>query len=168
MYEVGLALASRSPSSVLLVRDDTSRFLFDVSTIPHLSLNFATPQDSIPKLRNAIADRLREGSLLEDARVELAVAQLTDDEFSLLKIFGNLKPEHGIDLRHSIGDMKFFTDPTKHGLDGLLAKRLIKVFGQSTDGGLLYSTTEFGYAVARLADDRIQEFEVGAGTESDA
>jgi hypothetical protein len=34
MYEVGVALAARQPSEVLLVRDDRKRFLFDVSTIP--------------------------------------------------------------------------------------------------------------------------------------
>ena len=34
MYEVGLALACRHPSEVLLVRDDDDPFLFDVSTEP--------------------------------------------------------------------------------------------------------------------------------------
>src|SRR5262249_28411935 len=36
MYEVGIALAARLPSEVLLVRDDNKKFLFDLSTIPHL------------------------------------------------------------------------------------------------------------------------------------
>jgi len=40
MYEVGVALACRHPSEVLLIRDDEDRFLFDVSTIPHLRLDF--------------------------------------------------------------------------------------------------------------------------------
>ena len=31
MYEVGIALACRPPSDVLLVRDDQEKFLFDVS-----------------------------------------------------------------------------------------------------------------------------------------
>lgn len=37
MYEVGVALACRNPSDVLLIRDDKERFLFDVSTIPHIT-----------------------------------------------------------------------------------------------------------------------------------
>ena len=41
MYEVGLALACRHSSEVLLVRDDHDAFLFDVSTIPHTTINFA-------------------------------------------------------------------------------------------------------------------------------
>lgn len=41
MYEAGLALASRHSSEVLLIRDDKERFLFDVSTVPHMHLDFA-------------------------------------------------------------------------------------------------------------------------------
>ena len=43
MYEVGLALACRHPSEVLLIRhkrDEKEAFLFDVSTIPHATLDF--------------------------------------------------------------------------------------------------------------------------------
>ena len=36
MYEVGIALSCRQPEEVLLVRDDDDKFLFDVSTIPHM------------------------------------------------------------------------------------------------------------------------------------
>jgi hypothetical protein len=41
MYEVGVALACRQPSEVLLVRDDdTKDFLFDLSSIPHATIDF--------------------------------------------------------------------------------------------------------------------------------
>src|SRR5438552_2510987 len=40
LYEVGIALACRMPSEVLLIRDDNDKFLFDVSTIPHQKLDF--------------------------------------------------------------------------------------------------------------------------------
>src|SRR4030067_1371975 len=35
MYEVGIALACRHPSEILLLRDYHDKFLFDVSTVPH-------------------------------------------------------------------------------------------------------------------------------------
>src|SRR6266542_3542020 len=38
MYEVGIALACRQPQEILLIREDNDRFLFDVSTIPHMRL----------------------------------------------------------------------------------------------------------------------------------
>src|SRR6266498_4784321 len=47
MYEVGLALACRQPSEVLLIRDDNERFLFDVSTIPHKIIDFDKPSIAI-------------------------------------------------------------------------------------------------------------------------
>ena len=40
MYEIGIALACRQPADVLLLRDDTDKFLFDVSTVPHMHLDF--------------------------------------------------------------------------------------------------------------------------------
>ena len=49
MYEVGLALASRQPSEVLLVRDDTKKFLFDVSTIPHITIDFTKQSAAIQR-----------------------------------------------------------------------------------------------------------------------
>jgi hypothetical protein len=47
MYEVGLALACRQPSEVLLVRDDRARFLFDVSVVPHMQVDFTDKERAI-------------------------------------------------------------------------------------------------------------------------
>jgi hypothetical protein len=85
MYEVGIALACRQPHEVLLVRDDSDRFLFDVSTIPHMTIDF----DDVRSAREAIGDelqaRLRESNYLNDARVQIAIATLTNDEIETLK-----------------------------------------------------------------------------------
>jgi hypothetical protein len=59
MYEVGLALACRQPEEVLLVRDDNERFLFNVSTIPHLTLDFKKPT-AVGVLRDELMARLKE------------------------------------------------------------------------------------------------------------
>ena len=168
MYEVGLALACRPPSDVLLIRDDHSPFLFDVSTIPHITMNFDNVQEARTILRSALIDRIREGDLIMDARVELAVSQLTDDEFRLLQIFGGLQPNQGVDIRLSIGDTKVLSESDARGIDGLLRKRLIKVFGAARDGGLLYRTTEFGYAIARVAEKRIKVFDTVESQNPDA
>ena len=52
LYEVGLALACRHPSEVLLIRDDYEDFLFDVSTVPHKNLNFTDEAGATEQLRN--------------------------------------------------------------------------------------------------------------------
>ena len=40
LYEVGLALSCRHSSEVLLIRDDHDTFPFDVSTVPHTTIDF--------------------------------------------------------------------------------------------------------------------------------
>jgi hypothetical protein len=60
MYEVGVALACRMPSEVLLVRDDKKKFLFDVSTIPHMEVDFKDHNAAIKSIRGKLADRLCE------------------------------------------------------------------------------------------------------------
>jgi hypothetical protein len=80
MYEVGIALACRQPQEVLLIRDDKERFLFDVSTIPHMHLNFGDVATTRDRLRDEIVARLRERDYFRDARVQLAIAQLTAED----------------------------------------------------------------------------------------
>lgn len=70
MYEVGVALACRHPSEVLLVRDDEDKFLFDVSSIPHMEVDFTNTGAAIDSLREALLARLRERQFVYDARVE--------------------------------------------------------------------------------------------------
>ncbi|MHB8091202.1 MAG: hypothetical protein ACYDH8_06345 [Syntrophales bacterium] len=60
MYEVGLALACRHPSDVLLVRDDKDKFLFDVSTVPHMHLDFTEPAKACAELQTELLARLKE------------------------------------------------------------------------------------------------------------
>lgn len=90
LYEVGLALACRHPSEVLLIRDDHDPFLFDVSTVPHETIDFVTDRAAaIVTLRTALAGRLKEQSFERDARVSLAIDQLTAEEVVLLKRMKN-------------------------------------------------------------------------------
>ncbi|MEO7862940.1 MAG: hypothetical protein ABIU05_21375, partial [Nitrospirales bacterium] len=68
MYEVGLAIASRQSAEVLLIRDDKSPFLFDVSTVPHKHIDFSEPTAARSILRSEIEARLREVDHVHDAR----------------------------------------------------------------------------------------------------
>jgi hypothetical protein len=85
MYEIGLALACRHPSEVLLIRDDRDHFLFDVSTVPHLTIDFASRSVAVESLHEALSARLREQQFHRDARVQIAVASLSAEEVMLLK-----------------------------------------------------------------------------------
>lgn len=92
MYEVGLALACRHSSEVLLIRDDNDRFLFDVSTIPHKRIDFTDKAKAIEELHGELLARLRERNHINDARVQLAISGLGGDEVSALKYIADLPP----------------------------------------------------------------------------
>ena len=85
MYEVGLALACRHSSEVLLVRDDHDRFLFDVSTVPHVTIDFTDKPTAIKTLVSELEARLKEQEFHRDARVQKAIASLSSEEVTLLK-----------------------------------------------------------------------------------
>jgi hypothetical protein len=59
MYEVGLALACRHPSEILLVRDDRDKFLFDGSTVSHMYLDFTDIEKARAALQIELEARLR-------------------------------------------------------------------------------------------------------------
>jgi hypothetical protein len=84
MYEVGLALACRHSSEVLLVRDDKDKFLFDVSTVPHMQIDFTDTVMAIAQLRDELNARLKERQYYSDARVEIALSRLGNVEVKLL------------------------------------------------------------------------------------
>jgi hypothetical protein len=169
MYEVGVALASRSTSEVLLIRDDNKKFLFDVSTIPHLEVDFSNKDDAIIKIRQAISDRVRETNLVQDARVSMSTNTLTQDEKNVLDALSNLEPNQCRDL--SMPNLGQLSVPTERGVSGLLRKGCIKstAFNKKT-GAFFYSMTPFGYAVQQAASKILHQVEMpeSSGNESDS
>ena len=159
MYEVGVALACRNPSDVLLIRDDSKRFLFDVSTIPHMEIDFSNQQAAIVSLRSAISDRLSESKLLEDARVQMAAQALTQDEIRILKKLSRLAPDGAYDLVDpNWGQLTF---PDQHGLDGLIRKGCIESVGVNVKTGtVFYAVNWLGYALAEAVEKEL--LQVGA------
>ncbi|KQC08187.1 MAG: hypothetical protein APR62_05250 [Smithella sp. SDB] len=93
MYEVGLALACRNSTDVLIVRDDKKELLFDISTIPHVDLDFTNNETAITILRNALQDRLNEQSFINDARVQKAINTMTEFEALLLLFYSDRIPD---------------------------------------------------------------------------
>ncbi len=144
MYEVGLAVACRQPTEVLLIRDDQERFLFDVSTIPHVHLNFADTDNAKLRLQEILIERLREIKYLGDARVVQAIASLSNDELQVVKHFGKNAPPSvwGFPENGSVNFLAMSAIPR------LLDKKLIQLVGTWQAGGGGYLWTQLGFTVA--------------------
>lgn len=146
MYEVGVALACRSSSDVLLVRDDTKNFLFDVSTIPHLHIDFSNPAAAIAVLRKLLTDRLRESDFIHDARVIMAVRSLSNNEYQVLKFLADLPPGRAYDFVDQLTGL--CNMPDENGIDRLLDKGCLQSVGLTPGTeNVAYTITQFGRIV---------------------
>lgn len=157
MYEVGVALACRNPSDVLLIRDDTKRFLFDVSTIPYMEIDFSDTGTAVESLREAISGRLHASDLLNDARIQIAAQTLTEDEIRILQILSHLDSNQARDI--TLPNLNQVSNRDQRGLDGLISKGSIKsVAVNAKTGAVLYSLNAFGYALAEVAEDVLPKY----------
>jgi len=146
MYEVGVALACRHPSEVLLVRDDHDNFLFDVSVIPHMTIDFTEVESARRSLETALRERLREQRLVHDARVEMATAQLSSEEMNELKFAVGLPPGTPWGRQH-----RQFAGLHELAISRLLDKQVVKMVGRFPNGIPAYALTQLGVAVAQQA-----------------
>jgi hypothetical protein len=151
MYEVGIALACRHPSEVLLVRDDEDKFLFDVSSIPHKKLKFADRSNAIIELRELLLLRLQERKHVNDARVELAISSLSNDEAAMLKSVADYatgtafgRQPKGLDL---VG---------RTSIPRLLDKQLIRLIAEFEEGYPAYILTPLGRVVAQFVRAKLR------------
>jgi len=141
MYEVGLALACRQPSDVLLVRDDDDPFLFDVSTVPHMRIDFTDTDRAQDLLRTELRARLREQRFVDDARVKIAIASLSDQE---LKILVQMEPDEVRGWNHGGTVLSVY----EAAIMRLLDKRLFEVVGKYREGHPAYRLTPLGRVVS--------------------
>lgn len=156
MYEVGIALACRTPSEVLLIRDDSKKFLFDVSTIPHIQVDFSVRNAAISTLRAAIEDRIKETYFVQDARIQMLARTLTQDELRILQKLATLKPDNAWDF--SMPEHKQLSFPNERGISGLLQKGCAKsVAINSETEGMFYALTPFGFALARAVEQLLKK-----------
>ena len=149
MYEVGLALACRQAVEVLLIRDDEDSFLFDVSTIPHITIDFNQKDLAKKVLKNKLEDRLREQNYTRDTRVQLSVRSLTNLEADLLIFLTELG------LKYPVWHKDLLERSEEEWASRLLDKQLIRRLPYKQKDLPNYELTFFGRIVAELA---IREF----------
>ena len=154
LYEVGIALACRHPSEVLLVRDDEDKFLFDVSSIPHMKVDFTNTVVAVREIAEALQARFNERQLVNDARVELAVAALSNDEAIMLKSVADYPPGT-VWGRPNTKGVDFFG---MAALPRLLDKQLIRAVGEFEEGHPAYVTTPLGGAVVKIVKAGLRRF----------
>ncbi len=165
MYEVGLALACRQPSEVLLIRDDRDKFLFDVSTVPHMTIDFTDKASAIRALRDELSARFKERKYFNDARVHLAIASLSAEEAALLRdVFADLPPGAvwGRPAGRRLGQIV-----ANLPISRLLDKQLIQVVGEFEEGDPAYHPTPLGRVVAQLVKSGLRQFEADSSKGED-
>ena len=154
MYEVGIALACRQPQEVLLIRDDNDHFLFDVSTIPHLTIDFTQEDSARQRLHDELMARLREQQYVNDARVQLAIARLSAEELTALTQVAEYAPGT-VWGRKDTGSVDFLAMAST---PRLLDKGLIQLAGKFEEGQPAYHLTPLGMVVAKLIHSGLREF----------
>ena len=162
MYEVGIALACRQPADVLLLRDDTDRFLFDVSTVPHMHLDFVDVGKARAALQAELIARIREQNYVADARVRLAVASLSNQELKLLSEL-EATPEGQV-RGWNVGGTVLST--YEAAVMRLLDKRLVTLEGQFPEGYPGYRLTQLGRVVARHVKSGLPQVQRQPGPEA--
>lgn len=141
LYEVGIALACRRPQEVILVRDDHDQFLFDVSVIPHATVDFTSPADAVDTVSSLLRARLAEQQVERDARVERAFKALSNEEIYLLKPLSE-KPDHTFPVAATS------TLRNMPGLLRLLDVGVMQLMGPTSENEPIYGLTPIGRALA--------------------
>lgn len=154
LYEVGLALACRQPQEVLLIRDDKERFLFDVSTIPHMRVDFADLENAKHRLHEELKARLRERNYFRDARVTTAISQLTAEELLFLKQTFEYS-------RNTVWgrELKGIANWTSIATSRLLDKRVIQIAGEFENGNIAFQFTDLGWVVQQRLKEGLPQFQ---------
>lgn len=154
LYEVGIALACRHPSEVLLVRDDRDQFLFDVSTIPHVTIDFTDKATAKEVLVEQLSGRLREQRFQFDARVNLAIHTLSGAEVWLIN--------RGKDWsRETVWgqDVLGISDSFGQATQRLLDKGVVCLAGKFTPSDKpAFRFTEFGIIVRDIVNKNLRCF----------
>lgn len=154
MYEVGLALACRQPSEIVLVRDDNDPLLFDISVIPCPQIDFSDVRTARQTIADALVDRITTRNLLRDARTRTALATLSSDELLLMKQAKDYSLGHVWGFKDD-GGVNFLT---MAAIPRLLDKQLIELAGRFLAGHPAYRWTHLGHAVLRLVQSEIPTF----------
>lgn len=154
MYEVGLALACRQSSDVLLLRDDRDKFLFDVSTVPHLQVNFSEAEVAKNLIHDELVARLQEQSFVNDARVQLALNGLSDQEIKILLEFLKMPAAQAKGWEVTGTVLSVY----EAAIMRLLDKQVIKMVGIFEKGYPAYELTPLGKIVAEITKSGLPKY----------
>ncbi len=144
MYELGLAHAVKSPGKVLIVRDDSKRLLFDVSSIPHAVVDFTSIDGARDQIARLLRDRLREFETIDDLKLRAFIESISDTEASVLLRLYNSGKSEPIDLRIASGTEKTLPLPVRDAVHNLRDIGLIRSHFVRDPFFVLYSLTERG------------------------
>jgi hypothetical protein len=156
MYEVGLALAIRQPEEVLLLRDDSDDFLFDVSTVPHMHVDYDDVDIARQRISTEIADRLRLQVYMKDARVERALRGLSIEEFEVLESFRRYPDSALCEPNRETVNFRWMI-----AIPRLLDKGVVELHGALDSKHPSYRLTEFGRAVGDKLAEHVQNVKIG-------
>jgi hypothetical protein len=166
MYEVGLALACRHPSEVLLIRDDHERFLFDVSTVPHVTIDFTNTAEAVSTLSTELSARLGEQKFFRDARVQMAIASLSPEEVIYLKH----RQEYGQNIVWA-REVKNVATWEGVATSRLLDKGILRLAGEFENQELIQPALAFtplGYVVHQQVVGHLSKFQADRPPERNA
>jgi hypothetical protein len=146
MYEVGLALAIRQQPEVILVRDknNISKLLFDVSTIPCIPLDFEDSDNSIQQLRSLLIDRIKEIEWRKSNKIAMTLESLTPNEIQIIRENKNRE-------FFAWKDMNIVNFLVDNALPGLLNKGIVKYKEFSIKLQVpVYTWTTFGRVIRNI------------------
>jgi len=144
MYELGLAHAVKSPAKVVIVRDDSNRLLFDVSSIPHFVVDFVSIDTARETVTRLLTDRLRESETIDDFKLREFIDSISDAELSILLRLFNSGKSVPIDLTIETSSGKVLPLPVRDAFHRLRDVGLVRSHVISKPVSVLYSLTERG------------------------
>lgn len=151
MYELGIAHAVKSPAKVVVIRDDREKLLFDVSSIPHNTIDFSSAEAAKKAIADLIADRIEESDRIIDIKLRSFLSTMTPDELNLLERLATCPPGKVMDLTIQFSSGVRLTPlPTNAGLVGLRSACIAQAHHILESPVPLYSLTERGRRLCGL------------------
>jgi hypothetical protein len=144
MYELGLAHASKSPASVIILKDDHEKMLFDVSSIPHFTIDFSDNNSAKKQITEIIVDRIKEAETILDIKLIRLSKLMGPHELMALKKLAQCPPDKIMDFSFEVSKIRIVSNPDREGLAGLLPAGVIQSHIVEGSDFPLYSLTNRG------------------------
>jgi hypothetical protein len=155
MYELGLAHAVKSPAQVVIVRDDRAKLMFDISSIPHTTLDFGDPYAAKLVVAELIADRLRECSSVTDIKLRGFLATMTPGELELIERLAECPVGKAMRLDVEVGGRRLTPIPTNTALIGVRSTSLVHATHVEDCPAPIYALTDRGRRLCSLLNIRL-------------